>query len=527
MRDFHLPGRSPVYATRAMAASSQPAATAAALEILRSGGAAADAAVAAAAVLAVVEPQMSGIGGDCFFLYAPRGRDAIAYNGSGRAPEAAETAWFLERGITAIEQQSPHAVAVPGAIDAWARLVADHGRKGLAAALAPAIRLAREGYAVHPRVAQVWNANVEKLRRCEAAAATYLIHGEAPRAGKVMRNPLLAATLEAIAKGGRDAFYKGAIAERLVETLEALGALHTIEDFARFEGAYARPISADYRGHRVLECPPNAQGFVALMILNILEGYPLSGMDPVGVRRIQLELEAARLALEERNAVLADPDVVEVEVERLVSKEHAAELRARIADGRKEGARAPVGVSRSNTTYVCVVDEDLNVVSLISSLFQMFGGGLACARTGMLLNNRAACFAVDPGHPNTIAPRKRPLHTTVPAMTAVDGEIDRAFGVTGGDFQAVGHAHVLTNLFDFGMDVQEALDAPRVMFAKGVCELEPPIPAATAQGLADLGYTVKRTETPLGSGQIIHIDRAEGVLVGGADHRRDGCALGY
>lgn len=524
MRDFHLPGRSPVYATRAMAATSQPAATAAALELLMSGGNAADAAVAAAAVLGVVEPQSSGLGGDSFFLYAPRGKDVVAYNGSGRAPAAAETAWFLDQGIKAIEQRSPHAVAVPGAIDAWARLVADHGRKDLAAVLAPAIRLAEDGYIVHPRVARDWKANVEKLRACEASAERFLVGGEAPAAGTRMRNPALAATLKAVAKGGRDAFYRGAIAERLAESLGALGALHTADDFARFKGEYVQPISAGYRGRDVVECPPNAQGLVALMMLNILEGYPLAEMDPLGVERIRLELEAARLALEERNRFLADPAVAEIPVDRLISKEHAAKLRARIG---KPGAGPQPDASLSNTTYVCVVDEDLNVVSLISSLFQMFGGGLSCAHTGTVFNNRAAYFTVDPGHPNTIAPGKRPLHTTVPGMTAEGGAVSMAFGVTGGDFQPVGHAHVLTNLFDFGMDVQEALDAPRVMYVKGTCEIETPIPEDTLRGLADLGYNVKRTDTPLGSGQIIRIDRKEGMLIGGSDHRRDGCALGY
>ena len=313
MRDFQLPGRSPVSALNGMAATSHPAATLAALDMLRAGGNAVDAAVAACAVLCVVEPMSTGVGGDCFVLYAPGGGgEVIAYNGSGRSPAAAETAWYVDQGMTRIDELSPHAVTVPGAIDAWSRLVADHGRKGLDEVLAPAIGYAEDGYAVLPRVASAWAGCVDKLLRDEDATRILLDGGQSPGVGATHRQPALAETLRTIARDGRAGFYTGRVAEDIVAKLNALGGLHTLDDFAAAGGDYVTPIKTDYRGHDIYQCPPNGQGIVALIMLNILAGYDLAELDPLGVDRLHLEVEAGRLAFCDRDALIADPDQSEV-----------------------------------------------------------------------------------------------------------------------------------------------------------------------------------------------------------------------
>jgi len=533
MRDFQMPGRSPVHALNAMAATSQPAATLAAIEILRAGGNAIDAAVAAAAVLAVVEPGSTGIGGDCFVLHAPAGGDEIiAYNGSGRAPGAAEAAWFVERGIDAIDETSAHAVTVPGAVDAWDRLIADHGRKGLDAALRPAIALAEEGYAVHPRCAYDWAKAADKLRADPGAAALFLPGGAPPASGDVHRQPALAATLRRIAAEGRAGFYAGPVAEEIVETLRARGGLHRLDDFAAAEGEYVAPIKTRYRGLDIHECPPNGQGIVALIMLNILEGHALGAAapldDPLGAARLHLEVEAGRIAYADRDALLADPRMAAVPVAEMLSPAHAAEARARIRPDRAmDDVPAPNFPAHEDTVYLCVVDPDGNAVSFINSVFHGFGSGIAAPRSGVLLQNRGAGFVVRPGHPNCIAPGKRPMHTIIPGMASENGRVVMPFGVMGGQYQPFGHVHFITNLVDYGMDVQAALDCPRVFRYGETLEVERGVPEASLRALAERGHRVVRAEDPLGGGQAIRIDHERGVLIGGSDPRKDGCALGF
>ncbi len=529
MRDFQLPGRSPVHALNAMAATSQPAATLAAIEILRAGGNAMDAAVAAAAALAVVEPGSTGIGGDCFVLYAPAASDEIiAYNGSGRAPAAAETAWFVERGLTRIDETSPHAVTVPGAVDAWDRLLADYGRKGLEAALQPAIALAEDGYVVHPRCAYDWAKATEKLRADEAAARLFLPGGRAPAAGEVHRQPALAATLRKIAAEGRTGFYTGPVAEDIVETLRARGGLHSLDDFATAQGEYVTPIRTTYRGLEIVECPPNGQGIVPLIMLNILEGFPLGEDAPLGALRLHLEVEAGRIAYADRDALVADPRMADVPVAEMLSAAHAAEARARIRPDRAMDDMPPPNFpAHVDTVYLCVVDPDGNAVSFINSVFHGFGSGIFAPRSGVMLQNRGAGFVVRPGHPNCIAPRKRPMHTIIPGMACEGGRAVMPFGVMGGQYQPFGHVHFITNVVDFGMDVQAALDCPRVFRYGAELEVERGVPEETRRALAARGHRIVRAADPLGGGQAIRIDHARGVLIGGSDPRKDGCALGF
>ncbi|MFQ5783677.1 MAG: gamma-glutamyltransferase [Alphaproteobacteria bacterium] len=529
MRDFQFPGRSPVHALNAMVATSQPAATLAALDVLRAGGNAVDAAVAASAVLCVVEPMSTGVGGDCFVLYAPGGGgEIIAYNGSGRAPAAAHAEWFLDNGIDTITEDSVHAVTVPGAIDAWDRLIADHGSKGLDELLRPAIGYAENGYAVQPRVAYDWRNNVAKIEGDETARRIFLPGGAPPGVGDVHRQPELAETLRTIAAEGRDGFYRGRVAEDIVGFLRARGGLHTLDDFAAAGGEYVTPISTNYRGLDIFECPPNGQGIVALIMLNLLAGYDLGALDPVGVERLHLEVEAGRLAFADRDVFVADPALAEVPVERLLGAEHAAELRAHIRRDRAMTAMpAATGMAHRDTIYLCVVDADRNVVSFINSLFHGFGSGKASPRTGVMMQSRGAGFVVEPGHPNCIAPGKRPMHTIIPGMALESGRVVMPFGVMGGNYQPFGHVHFITNLVDYGMDVQEALDCPRVFRYDGALEAERGVSDAVCRGLAALGHPVEACDNPLGGGQAIRIDWQRGVLIGGSEPRKDGLALGY
>ncbi|MFQ5849605.1 MAG: gamma-glutamyltransferase [Candidatus Binatia bacterium] len=530
MRNFELPGRSAVHSINGMAATSHPLATLTAVNILRDGGNAMDAAVAACAVQCVVEPQSTGIGGDCFVLFAPGGGgEIIGYNGSGRAPVAATPEWFARQGITEIGHTSPHAVTVPGAIDAWVRLVADHGRKTLGELLQPAIAFAREGYPVYSRVAFDWRLSAGHLQGDPTAARIFLPGGKPPQVGSLHRQPELAATLTRIAERGRDGFYTGLVAEDIVSYLNGLGGLHSLEDFAEAGGEYVSPIRTTYRGFEVYECPPNGQGIVALEMLNILSGFALSELEPLSVERLHLEIEAARLAYRDRNGLIADPKKAQVPVEWLLSDDHAADLRGAILKDRvMDELPPPHFPAHGNTVYLCVVDHDRNAVSFINSLFQSFGAGLVSPRTGVLLQNRGCGFVLYSGHPNCIAPRKRPLHTIIPGMLAKDGRVVMPFGVMGADYQPTGHTHLLTNLIDFGLDLQQAIDLPRVFpTEEGVVEVESGVSRAIVAGLRKLGHKTCRPTRPLGGGQAIWIDWEQGVLTGGSDPRKDGCALGY
>ena len=527
MRDFASPGRSVAYGENGMAATSHPAATLTALDVLRAGGNAVDAAIAAVAVLGVVEPAMTGIGGDCFVLLAPAEGGVVALNGSGRAPIGASAAVLRELGVRELDR-SVHAVTVPGAVDAWARLLDAYGSRSLDELLRPAIGYAEEGFVVTPRVASDWRDGMETLGRSPAGRAFYLPGDRPPAAGDRHRLPALARTLRRIAERGPDAFYSGELAERMVGFLKERGGLHTTEDFATAAGEFVEPIRTSYRGIDICECPPNGQGVVALLMLNILEGFELGGLDPNGARRLHLQAEATRLAFRDRDACLADPAKAEVPTGRLLDKGYAATLRQRIDPDRALATLPPpLLAEHRDTVYLTVVDRERNAVSFINSVFETFGSGLVCPETGVLFHNRGKCFSLDPGHPNAIAPGKRPMHTIIPALALRDDRPAIAFGVMGGHYQPVGQVQVLTNVLDFGLDPQEAIDAPRSFAYGGSLQIEPGVPAATGAALARLGHQVVPSGKPLGGGQMILIDHARGVLSGGSDPRKDGLALGY
>ena len=528
MRDFDFPGRSTVHACSGMAATSHPLATGVAVDVLRRGGNALDAAIAASATLAVVEPQSTGIGGDCFALMCLGGGDeVIGFNGSGRTPATASLDRFLDLGIRAIEATSVHAVTIPGAIDAWNRLHEAHGRMEFDQLLAPAVTYARDGYPVHARVRFDWLRAAGILRQNDAARAAFLPQDQVPDEGGLHRQPALAETLAKVAAGGRRAFYEGAIAEAMVATLRKAGGYHALEDFAAVQGDYVAPISTEYRGVRVHQVPPNNQGLTALIMLNILEGFDLRARAPLSAERTHLEIEAGRLAFAARNAAIADPASMTAKLAQLLSKDWADELRSNIHLDRPLTGLPDLGLRKSDTVYVCVVDRDLNAVSFINSIYDSFGSTILCPETGVLFQNRGRSFRLDAGHPNCIGPAKRPMHTIMPGMVTRDGRALMPYGVMGGDYQPFGHTRLLTNVFDYGLDVQAALDMPRVFADEIRIELEKSFPAETIQGLLAIGHDVRMAPEPLGGGQAILIDHSRGILSGGSDPRKDGCALGY
>lgn len=529
MRNFEKPSRSVVVARGGMAATSHPSATLAAVQILSAGGNALDAAIAACAVQCVVEPASTGIGGDCFVLLSKEGSgDVIAYNGSGKAPAAINADWFAARGITEIARHSPHPVTVPGAIDAWTRLHADHGRLPFADILAPAIRFAEEGYAISPRVHRDWALEEELLAGDPTARRIFLPQGRAPRIGEVHRQPELATTLRIIAAQGRDGFYTGPVAEDIVSYLQGLGGLHTLDDFAGAQGEYVQPIKTGFRGHEVHECPPNGQGVIALMILNILSRFEAKG-DPQSADRLHVEIEATRLAYAARDALLADPAKAHVPVEEMLSDAMADRLAAMIDLKQALPDLPPFQTPlHRDTVYISVVDKDRNAVSFINSIFDSFGTGLVSPRSGVVLHNRGQSFSLDAGHPNVIAPGKRPLHTIIPGMLVKDGRTVMPFGVMGGYYQAMGHAHFLSKVLDYGLDVQAAIDLPRVIPVSGTMQVEAEhtLDPAVAAELDRRGFSVIPSEGPIGGAQAIRIDWENGTLTGGSDPRKDGCAIG-
>lgn len=528
MRDFEAPGRSEALGLNGMAATSHPLATLAAIDMLRAGGNAVDAAVAAGAVLAVVEPSQTGIGGDCFALLKREGEPVVALNGSGAAPQALSVEWLAAAGVHELDPESVHCVTVPGAVRAWARLAADHGTFDFARLLAPAISAAEQGFAVTERLARDWAKQVPKLARHPAAACLFLPGGKAPAVGDRFVQPALARTLKDIAVGGPDVFYEGRVAESILATLRASGGLHDAQDFAGFEPCCETPIATRYRDHDLWECPPNGSGVTALAMASLLDRFEVARHAPLSAERYHLLAEVARLAYAERDLLIGDPVHGRVPVEHLVSSARADALSRRILPGRRLDDLTPLPApEHKDTVFLSVVDRDRMAVSFINSVFDDFGSGIVVPECGVLLHNRGFGFVLEPGHPNVLAGGKRPMHTILPAMLTRRGEAVLSFGVTGGHFQPIGQMQVLSNLVDYGMATQAAIDQPRI-FARGdVLDVEAAVPGPAVDGLRARGHRPARALNPLGTAQAIWIDRERGLLRGGADPRRDGMALGY
>jgi gamma-glutamyltranspeptidase / glutathione hydrolase len=525
MRNFEQPGRSLALGVNGMAATSSPLATLAAIDVLRQGGNAVDAAVTASAILCLTEPHMTGIGGDCFALISKPNGTVLGLNGSGRSSARADSDWLKASGLAEIAPHSVHSVTVPGAIDAWDRLLKQEGTMTLGEALKPAIRLAEKGVPTTPRVAHDWTESEILLAADEGGSKHYLKNGRSPRVGEIMAYPALAKTLKTIARKGRGGFYEGEIADEIVAHLAARGGLLTAGDFAATEATWVKPIAARYAGHDILEIPPNGQGLTVLIALNILQHFGLKRFEPESPERRHLEIEAVKLAWILRNRHIADPGFVDIPVSDLLSGETSQRLAGLIdLNHSSDGA---ISLPASDTVYLTVVDRSRLSVSFINSIYWDFGSGIVTPKSGITLQNRGRNFVTHAGHPNCIGPSKRPLHTIIPAMVKKDGKIDMSFGVMGGDFQPMGHVNVVVNRYVYGMDPQAALDFPRLFPQGEAVVTESTVPASVLAGLAARGHRIMPATEPLGGGQAIAIDHAGGLLIGASDHRKDGFALGY
>jgi gamma-glutamyltranspeptidase / glutathione hydrolase len=529
-------GRSVVRASQGMVATSQPLASQVGIDVLKRGGNAVDAAIAVAAVLNVTEPHMTGVGGDVFvMIYLSKKKALEGLNASGRAPRALNLDYFSSRKINEMPAASMEAITVPGAFDGWMALLDKHGTMKLADLMAPAIGYAENGFPVMEKTAADWEPEVPKLKRTAAAASTFLLNGAAPQPGAVFTQKNLARTFRTLARGGRDAFYRGDIARAIVDHCQAQGGFLSMQDFASHKSEWVEPISTTYQGHTLFELPPNGQGLTALLMLNILEGIDLKSMRSEPGLYYHTLIDATKIAFADRNRYIADPAFAKVPVNELLSKEYAARRRALIDPNKAIDAPAYGDIRvGSDTTYFTVVDKDRNAVSFINSIFSAFGSGIVAGETGIMLQNRGAGFSLDPGHGNRLEPGKRPFHTLIPAMVFKDGRLLMSFGVMGGDVQPQGQVQVLVNLIDRGMNLQQAIDAPRVRYisGRGVMMDE----ELTAPVIGDLIRRGHERVMPapglthralMGGGQAIMIDPSTGALLGASDSRKDGLAIGY
>jgi gamma-glutamyltranspeptidase / glutathione hydrolase len=532
--------RSAVLARNGMAATSQPLATAAAIRVLQQGGNAVDAAIAANAVLGVVEPMSCGLGGDLFaIVWDAKSKKLYGLNASGRAPHATTLERFVEKGLTQIPTHGPLSWSVPGCVDGWEQLRARFGSKPLADLLAPAIAYAEEGFPVSEIIADEWHAAAPELARIPTSAACFLPDGCAPRTGDVFRNPGVARSLRLVVRDGRDAFYRGPIAEGIVAYSHSVGGLFERKDFEDHTSTWVEPVSTNYRGYDVWELPPNGQGIAVLQMLNLLESYDLKTLGPLSAETLHLMIEAKKLAYEDRATFYADPEFARVPVKALISKEYAAKRAPLIHADRANAHPTPGAPGEADTIYLTVVDKDFNAVSLIQSNFSGFGSYHVPGDLGFPIQNRGCLFALDPKHANHLEPHKRPFHTIIPGFVTKEGKPWLSFGLMGGDMQAQGHAQVLCNLIDFGMDVQEAGDAPRFRHEGssdptgpraadgGVVALESEIGPEVRRALEAKGHRLIRSRGGFGGYQAIRIDPERGVLMGGSDPRKDGAAIGY
>jgi gamma-glutamyltranspeptidase/glutathione hydrolase len=534
--------RSEVIAPHGMAATSQPLATQIALDILKAGGSAVDAAIAANAALGLMEPVGCGIGGDLFAIVWDAEKQELAgLDASGRSPKSLTLDHFRREGIDKIPAFGPLPVSVPGAVDGWFELHARYGKLPMTEVLAPAIRYAREGFPLSEVIAYYWGRNAEFLKDYPGFAEIFMPGGKAPGKGEMFRNPYLADTYEKIAAGGRDVFYKGEMARAIADYMAAQGGFLSYEDLAEHRSEWIEPVSTNYRGYDLWELPPQGQGIAALQILNILEAYDLSAMGFGSTEYVHVFVEAKKLAFEDRARFYADMQFVDVPVDGLISKAYAERRRALI-DLERAAQSYPAGddeLEEGDTIYLTTADADGNMVSLIQSNYRGMGSGMTPGRLGFVLQDRGELFSLVEGHANVYAPGKRPFHTIIPAFVTKDGKPYMSFGVMGGAMQPQGHAQIMINMIDFGMNLQEAGDAPRIrhtgssqptgerMSDGGVVNLESGFSIETAYELRRMGHDVKIQRGGYGGYQAILRDHDQGVYVGASESRKDGQAAGF
>jgi gamma-glutamyltranspeptidase / glutathione hydrolase len=535
-----MPHSEPAVAAGGMVATSHPLAAQIGVDILRAGGNAIDAAVATNAAMGVMEPMGCGIGGDLFALvWDAKQRKLFGLNASGRSPYAANIQLFNDHVLDHIPIHGPLSWSVPGCIDGWDQLLRKLGTMPLAEVLEPAIEWAQRGFETPPVIANTWSNAESFLRETPEAAATFLIDGHSPRAGEHFRNPRLAETYQLLAREGRDAFYRGRIANEIIAYSTSVGGLFSARDFADHSSTWVDPVSTSYRGHDVWEIPPPGQGIAVLQMLNVLEGFDLAAMGAASADWWHVFIEAKKLAYADRATFYADPDFADVPLNELISKSYADDRRRRFDMSRAAIDVPPGEPARGDTIYLCVVDKDRNCVSLIQSNFDSFGSRHVAGNLGFALQNRGNSFSLDRNHRNALAPHKRPFHTIIPGFVTKRNEPHFVFGVMGGDMQPQGQVQILVNTIDFGMNIQAAGDAARIHHigsatptgkpAAGAGEAlaEPGVAQSTVDKLIARGHAVGRTEKNPGGYQGILIDRKSDLLLGASESRRDGKAIGY
>ncbi len=532
--------RSEVIAQHGMACTSQPLATQAALDILKAGGNAIDAAIAANAVLGLVEPTGNGIGGDLFaIVWDAKTQKLYGLNASGRSPYDLNLQYFIDKGIKKVPSHGPLSISVPGCVDGWFELNKKFGKLPMSDILKPAISYAREGFPLTEVIAYYWKSNSKFLENYTGFKEIYMPGGKAPAKGEIFKNPYLAATLQKIVDGGRDAFYKGEIAQKIVDYVRSEGGFFSVRDFADHHSDWIEPVSTNYRGYDVWELPPNGQGIAVLQILNVLEKYDIKSMGFGSAEYVHTFVEAKKLAFEDRAKFYADPDFNQLPIKGLISKEYAAE-RNKLINPDRAAKIIPAGnPEHGNTIYLTTADKDGNMVSLIQSNYRGMGSGMTPGKLGFVLQDRGEMFSLDPNHLNKFEPHKRPFQTIIPAFITKDGKPFISFGLMGGSMQPQGHVQMVVNIIDFGMNLQEAGDAPRIchegsseptdekMTDGGIVYLESGFPYETVRNLLGKGHKIQFTNGIYGGYQAIKWDAQNKVYFGTSESRKDGQAAGY
>jgi gamma-glutamyltranspeptidase/glutathione hydrolase len=540
MTGLNFATRSEVIARNGMACTSQPLATQVAIDILKQGGTAVDAAIAANAMLGLVEPTGSGIGGDLFaIVWDAKTQKLYGLNASGRSPKSLTFEYFKRNGITHIPALGPLPVSVPGCVDGWFELHKKFGRLPMKQILSPAITYAREGFPVSELIAFYWQRNAQRLKQFEGFADVFMPNGKAPSKGEIFRNPYLVNTYELIANKGRDEFYKGSIARTIDDYMKRNGGFLSYNDLASHRSEWVEPVSSSYRGYDIWELPPNGQGIATLQILNILEQFDIKSMGFGSAEYMHLFIEAKKLAFEDRARYYADPDFANIPYDRLISKDYASQ-RAKLIDLNRAARTYDAGILQTgNTVYLTVADKEGNMVSLIQSNYRGMGSGMTPTGLGFVLQDRGELFSLEEGHPNVYAPGKRPFHTIIPGFITKDGKPWISFGVMGGGMQPQGHAQIIVNLIDFGMNLQEAGDAPRIqhegsseptgerMTDGGTVYLESGFDYQQVRKLLERGHKVSYSLDGYGGYQAIMFDAKNGVYIGASESRKDGQAAGY
>ena len=528
MRNTHLPGRSNVLSTNGIAATSQPLSSLEAISILKKGGNAVDAAIAASAVQSVIEPGSTSVGGDCFALISINGQKPVSVNGSGIAPKKASLDFFEKNNIKEIGLLSPHSVTIPGAIHAWYSMHQKYGKLDFEELFITAENYSRNGYPVHEVAAKSWDKNINKIVKNESTKKIFSKNGKPYQFGEIHNNIDLANTLKSIAKNGIKDFYDGYIAEDIVNSLNSIGGCHNVDDFKHQKTIFSDSIFTSYKEKRIHQCPPNGPGITVLIMMSILERFDFNKINPMSADRFHLQAEATKIAYEIKEDLIGDPNFNDLDIDSLLKKDFISNLVNKISMNKSYSPKNFSITAHPETVYLTVVDRDLNTVSIINSICFPFGSCITSQKTGVLLQNRGVNFRLQRNHPNSIDGHKRPLHTIIPGLvTNNNNQVILSYGVMGGQFQPVGQSHVLQNIFDFNMSVQEAIDFPRAFYLNEKYEFEKTIHIDILNQLTDRGhYTCYKDDTH-GGGQAIFIDRDKGLMIAGSDPRKDGCAIGY